>query len=74
MTNTHDLQCPHCGHQNNAVKQTRGKADEIRRERLCVCGKYFWTGEVVLSDAPPRVVVDQDDSLSAVVLKPHGSL
>ena len=42
------MKCPHCGHTQSRVIDTRSAGDGIRRRRLCKqCGKRFTTYEQV---------------------------
>lgn len=52
------MKCPHCGHVDTRVVDTREAAETIRRRRECFnCGKRFTTYEHV---APALMVVKRD--------------
>jgi transcriptional repressor NrdR len=45
------MQCPHCGHVQHKVVDTRDTGDSIRRRRQCEqCGQRFTTYENVAAD------------------------
>lgn len=47
------IHCTHCGHDENRVRYTISREDQIHRRRQCTgCDKYFSTVEVL---TPPSV-------------------